>query len=54
MKFLTEQQERVFTSLTKLANGNTLLVERALQKYGSGDDLATISDIITFIKNNLK
>jgi len=50
MKFLTRMQSKVFDKLCILAQGDSLLVERALREYGSGD----MKDVITFIKKEVE
>ena len=52
MQFLTSKQREVYKKLLVLAYGNTMLVYKALEKYGSKDELANLHEVIQYIKEN--
>ena len=50
MRVMSKKQEAVLQKLIRLANGDSLLVERAIRNAGSEAKTASLDEVITFIK----
>ncbi len=54
MRVMTEKQSEMLDKLVRLANGDALLVERAIRETSPGEDAAKLEDIVRFIVKNRK
>jgi hypothetical protein len=51
MRVMSKKQEGVLQKLIRLANGDSLLVERAIRNAGTAAKPPTLSEVVSYIKS---